>query len=54
VRDIKRYVMSCSFGWVVDPLELIVNEVAVGSSHEVTMAAKMFYQPVVAHGWVKE
>lgn len=54
MRDVKRYVKSCSLGWVVDPLELVVNEVAVGSSHEVTMTAEVFYHPVVAHGWVVE
>lgn len=30
----------CSFGWVVDPLELVVDKVAVGSSHKDAVPAE--------------
>jgi hypothetical protein len=43
IRDFKRNASSRSFGWVVDPLELVEDEVAVRSGHENAVAAEALY-----------
>lgn len=47
--DLKRQTRSCPLGRVVDPLELVIDDIAIGPSKEGSVTAEELYAPVVAH-----